>query len=102
MSDHVMGVTALHGDDTLVPVLAPRAGKTKTGRLWVYLRDERPYAGLAPPAVIYRYSPDRTGEQPQRHRLHASIGYRAPAPEVFVPALNAWPATQSRPASPAM
>jgi len=67
ISDHVMAATALHGDDTPVPVLAPGAGKTKTGRLWVYLRDERPYAGLAPPAVIYRYSPDRKGEQPQRH-----------------------------------
>ena len=67
ISDHVMAATALHGDDTPVPVLAPGAGKTKTGRLWVYLRDERPYAGPAPPAVIYRYSPDRKGEQPQRH-----------------------------------
>jgi transposase len=67
ISDHVMAATALHGDDTPVPVLAPGAGKTKTGRLWVYLRDERPYAGRAPPAVIYRYSPDRRGEQPQRH-----------------------------------
>jgi transposase len=67
ISDHVMAATALHGDDTPVPVLAPGAGKTKTGRLWVYLRDERPYAGPAPPAVIYRYSPDRKGERPQRH-----------------------------------
>jgi transposase len=67
ISDHVMAATALHGDDTPVPVLAPGAGKTKTGRLWVYLRDERPYAGPAPSAVIYRYSPDRKGEQPQRH-----------------------------------
>jgi transposase len=70
ISDHVMAATALHGDDTPVPVLAPGAGKTKTGRLWVYLRDERPYAGPAPPAVIYRYSPDRKGEQPQRHLAH--------------------------------
>ena len=44
------------------PVLAPGAGKTKTGRLWVYLRDERPHAGTAPPAVLYRYTPDRKGE----------------------------------------
>jgi transposase len=70
ISDHVMAATALHGDDTPVPVLAPGAGKTKTGRLWVYLRDERPYAGPTPPAVIYRYSPDRKGEQPQRHLAH--------------------------------
>ena len=45
-----------------VPVLAPGAGKTKTGRQWVYLRDERPHAGTAPPAVLYRYTPDRKGE----------------------------------------
>jgi transposase len=67
ISDHVMAAAALHGDDTPVPVLAPGAGKTKTGRLWVYLRDERPHAGPAPPAVIYRYSPDRKGEHPRRH-----------------------------------
>jgi transposase len=65
IGDHVMAAAALHGDDTPVPVLAPGAGKTKTGRLWVYLRDERPHAGPAP--VIYRYSPDRKGEHPQRH-----------------------------------
>ena len=50
-----------------MPVLAPGTGKTKTGRLWVYLRDERPCAGPAPPAVLYRYSPDRKGEHPRRH-----------------------------------
>lgn len=67
IGDHVMAAAALHGDDTPVPVLAPGAGKTKTGRLWVYLRDERPHAGPAPPAVIYRYSPDRKGEHPRQH-----------------------------------
>jgi transposase len=67
IGDHVMAAAALHGDDAPVPVLAPGAGKTKTGRLWVYLRDERPHAGPAPPAVIYRYSPDRKGEHPRQH-----------------------------------
>ena len=67
ISDHVMAAAALHGDDTPVPVLAPGSGKTKTGRLWVYLRDERPHTGPAPPAVIYRYSPDRKGEHPRQH-----------------------------------
>jgi hypothetical protein len=52
----------IHADDTPVPVLAPGAGRTKTGRQWVYLRDERPHAGAAPPAVLYRYTPDRKGE----------------------------------------
>ena len=59
---HVMAGRVIHCDDTPVPVLAPGAGKTKTGRLWVYLRDERPHAGTTPPAVLYRYTPDRKGE----------------------------------------
>ena len=59
---HVMDGRVIHADDTPVPVLAPGAGKTKTGRQWVYLRDERPHAGVAPPAVLYRYTPDRKGE----------------------------------------
>src|SRR3954452_20808104 len=67
IGNHVMAGTALHGDDTPVPVLAPGTGKTKTGRLWVYLRDERPCTGPAPPAVLYRYSADRKGEHPRRH-----------------------------------
>jgi hypothetical protein len=50
-----------------VPVLAPGAGRTKTGRLWVYARDDRPFAGTAPPAVLYRYTPDRKGEHPRAH-----------------------------------
>src|SRR5258708_40130825 len=65
VSQHVMAAEKLHADDTPVPVLAPGTGKTKTGRLWVYLRDERPYGGEAPPAVVYRYSPDRKGEHPR-------------------------------------
>src|SRR5262245_22917331 len=64
---HVMAAAKLHADDTPVPVLAPGTGKTKTGPLWVYLRDERPYAGQGPPAVVYRYSPDRRGEHPRAH-----------------------------------
>jgi len=64
-ADHVMAAEKLHVDDTPVPVLAPGTGKTKTGRLWVYLRDERPFGGRAPPAVVYRYSPDRKGEHPR-------------------------------------
>ena len=65
VADHVMAAEKLHVDDTPVPVLAPGTGKTKTGRLWVYLRDERPVGGRAPPAVVYRYSPDRKGEHPR-------------------------------------
>ena len=62
MAAHVMAGRVIHADDTPVDVLAPGAGKTKTGRLWVYLRDERPHAGTTPPAVLYRYTPDRKGE----------------------------------------
>ncbi len=53
---------AIHADDTPVPVLEPGRGKTKTGRLWVAVRDERPWGSAAPPAVFYRYSPDRKSE----------------------------------------
>jgi transposase len=64
---HVMAAGKVHGDDTPVKVLAPGTGKTRTGRLWAYVRDERPFAGSAPPAVLYRYSEDRKGEHPRRH-----------------------------------
>jgi transposase len=64
---HVMAGERVHADDTPVPVLAPGAGKTKLGRLWAYLRDERSYAGTAAPAVLYRYSPDRRAEHPRAH-----------------------------------
>lgn len=57
----------LHADDTPVKVLAPGNGKTKTGRLWVYVRDDRPAGNPMPAAAWYRYSPDRKGEHPQRH-----------------------------------
>lgn len=63
---HVFAASKLHADDTPVPVLAPGAGKTRTGRLWVYARDDRASADTAPPAVLYRYTPDRKGEHPQR------------------------------------
>jgi transposase len=63
----VMASDTLHVDDTPVPVLAPGTGKTKTGRLWTYVRDERPFAGKQPPAALFFYSPDRKGEHPRAH-----------------------------------
>ena len=63
----VLAGDSLHVDDTPVPVLAPGAGKTKTGRLWTYVRDERPFAGSRPPAALFFYSPDRKGEHPRAH-----------------------------------
>jgi transposase len=62
---HVLAAGRLHGDDTTVPVMAK--GKTITGRLWTYVRDDRPFGGPAPPAAMFFYSPDRTGEHPRRH-----------------------------------
>ena len=57
----------LHADDTPVPVLAPGTGKTKLGRLWTYVRDDRPAGDSAAAAVWFAYSPDRKGEHPHRH-----------------------------------
>lgn len=57
----------LHGDDTPIKVLAPGMGKTKTGRIWAYVRDGRPCGEDAPPAVIYYYSQDRKGARPEAH-----------------------------------
>jgi transposase len=62
---HVLAADRLHGDDTTVPVLAK--GKTLTGRLWTYVRDDRPFAGPAPPGAVFYYSPDRKGRHPQGH-----------------------------------
>ncbi|CAJ0783648.1 IS66 family transposase [Ralstonia chuxiongensis] len=64
---HVMAATKLHADDTPVPVLAPGNGKTKTGRLWVYVRDDRNSGDKTPPAVWFSYTPDRKGIHPQQH-----------------------------------
>jgi len=64
---YVMEAGKLHADDTPVPVLAPGTGKTKTGRLWTYVRDDRPAGDSAAPAVWFAYSPDRKGEHPKRH-----------------------------------
>ena len=64
---HVMTAERVHADDTTVPVLDPGRGRTKTGRLWSYVRDDRPFAGKAAPAVLYCYSPDRKGEHPRTH-----------------------------------
>ncbi len=63
----VLAGDTLHVDDTPVPVLAPGTGKTKTGRLWTYVRDERSFGGSRKPAALFFYSPDRKGEHPQAH-----------------------------------
>jgi transposase len=62
---HVFAGSRVHGDDTPGPVLAK--GKTVTGRLWTYVRDDRPFGGRAPPAAVFFYSRDRAGDHPERH-----------------------------------
>ena len=69
---HVLAAERLHGDDTAVPVLAK--GKTATGRCWIYVRDDRPFGGPAPPAAVFYYSCGRAGDWrwgvPSQHRSH--------------------------------
>jgi hypothetical protein len=62
---HVLAAERLHGDDTTVPILA--RGKTDTGRIWTYVRDDRPFGGTSPPAALYYASRDRRQEHPERH-----------------------------------
>jgi len=62
---HVLAGERLHGDDTTVPILAK--GQTTTGRVWVYVRDDRPFGGIDPPAALFYASRDRTRGHPERH-----------------------------------
>src|SRR5215217_4993569 len=64
---HVMSSTRIFADDTPLPVLDPGRGRTKTGRLWGYAVDDRPWQGSTPPAVVYLYAEDRKGEHPAAH-----------------------------------
>jgi len=64
---NVFASAKLFADDTPIPVLDPGRGRTKTGRLWVYTRDDRPWDGPDPPAAVYFYSPDRKAERPAAH-----------------------------------
>ncbi len=67
LGHYALAGAKVHGDDTPVPVLDPGRGRTKTGRLWVYVRDDRPCGSEDPPAVWFRYSPDRGGAHPRDH-----------------------------------
>lgn len=93
--DHVFTAERIHADDTPVPVLAKN--RTRIGRLWTYVRDDRPFGGHAPPAAMFFYSPDRGGKHPQQHlagwsglmQADAYAGYneiydqaRSPAPVI--------------------
>jgi transposase len=63
--NHVFAAERIHADDTTVPVLAK--GKTRTGRIWTYVRDDRPFGGRDPPAAVFFYSPDRSAKHPEQH-----------------------------------
>jgi transposase len=76
---HVMSASKLHADDTPVPVLAPGNGKTRIGRLWTYVRDDRPSGDPSAPAVWFAYSPDRRGENPRQHLKHYKGALQADA-----------------------
>jgi hypothetical protein len=68
-----MGFVPVQADDTPVPVLAPGRGKTRTGRLWAYVRDDRPAGSTTSLAALFSYTPDRKGERPAK-RLKGSAG----------------------------
>jgi transposase len=67
LARQVFGSGKIFADDTPIPVLDPGRGRTKTGRLWVYTRDDRPWSGPDPPAAVYFYSADRKAERPASH-----------------------------------
>jgi transposase len=74
---YVLSADRLHGDDTRVPVLAK--GKTDTGRIWVYVRDDKPFGGPAPPGAVFYYSRDRAGKHPQAHLANYTGIFQADA-----------------------
>jgi transposase len=65
--EHIRSSPKIFADETTAPVLDPGRGRTKTGQLWTYVRDDRPWGGADPPAVAYVYAPDRKGERPVAH-----------------------------------
>src|SRR3954465_10705262 len=71
MRRELLRLTKLFVDETTAPVLAPGRGRTKTGYFWVLARDDRPWRGRAPPAVVYSYAPGRGGE----HAIALLRGY---------------------------
>ena len=95
---HLRSSTKLFADETTAPVLDPGRGRTKTGQLWAYARDDRPWGGTDPPAVAYVYAPDRTASQPIAHlagfkgvlQVDGYAGYRALAQKGDVSLAFCW------------
>lgn len=94
---HVMAAARLHGDDTTVPLQA--RNKTITARLWTYVRDDRPFAGPAPPAAVFHFSRDRTAEHPRRHLAGYAGILQADAyagfGDLYLPARQPGPVTEA-------
>jgi transposase len=89
LAEHVFASQKLFADDTPIPVLDPGRGRTKTGRLWVYARDDRPWNGPDPPAAVYLYSPDRRAERPLLIWRSSEVWFRStvtPGSSGFAPA----------------
>jgi len=95
---HMRAAARLHGDDTTVPLLA--RGGTKTARLWTYVRDDRPFDGTAPPAVVFHFSRDRGGEHPTAHLQGWQGILQADAYAGYNPLYD--PARQPGPVAPAL
>jgi len=95
---HIRASTKIFADETTAPVLDPGRGCTKTGQLWAYARDDRPWGGVDPPAVAYVYAPDRKGERPKAHldgfhgvlQVDGYAGYRALAEKNDVQLAFCW------------
>ena len=95
---HLKSSTKLFADETTAPVLDPGRGRTKTGQLWAYARDDRPWGGSDPPAVAYVYAPDRKASQPIAHlagfkgvlQVDGYAGYRALAEKGDVSLAFCW------------
>src|SRR6476646_9496879 len=94
---HVLAAERLHGDDTTIRILAK--GKCTTGRIWTYVRDDRPFAGPAPPAAVYYASGDRRGEHPQKHLAAFAGILQADCYNGFEPLFD--PQKKVRPITPA-
>lgn len=96
--EHLKASSKLFADETTAPVLDPGRGKTKTGQLWAYARDDRPWRGADPPGVAYVYAPDRKGERPMAHldgfvgilQVDGYAGYRALAARNTVSLAFCW------------
>jgi len=94
---HALAAEGLHGDDTTIRILAK--GKCTTGRIWTYVRDDRPFAGPAPPAAVYYASSDRRGEHPQKHLAAFAAILQADCYSGFEPLFD--PQKKARPITPA-